>query len=108
MEGRKFGFRTAANDNFPERPQAKTPEAAPVLDAVRLGALRQKVSDVVATYPFLLSSEKVEEAMNAVSGMTRHDIIRIINKVDSSKLEDTNTHFYQALLRTLDQEIIED
>lgn len=108
MEGRQYGFRTAANDNFPERPRRSTPEAAPVLDTVRLGALRQKVSDVLTTYPFLLSSDKVDEAVDAVSGMNRDDVIRVINKFDPSTLEDTKAHFYQALVRSLDEEFIEE
>ena len=108
MEGRKFGFKTAASDNFPERPSARTPEIAPVLDALRLGAVRQKVTQVMADYPFLLSSENVEEAIDAVSGMTRPDVIRIINACVPDTLDDTKAHFYHALLNTLDKEVIEE
>lgn len=107
MEGRNLGFRTAANDNFPDTRREKSVETAPVLDALRLGALRQKIAQVTEKYPFLLSNEKVEEAMLAVSGMNRHDIIRVINKFAPSTLEDTKAHFYQALLHSLDAEVIE-
>lgn len=92
MEGRKFGFRIPANDNFTEAElrrgvEAVTPipveqknrEESPDLDPAKVTSLRSLLGEIRNANPLSVSHERIEALAKELGPQSPRSIVRALN-----------------------------